>query len=226
MAHRENWVDQPIWKLEVEYERWQERAATRGHIKHVADILYGFLKTYPKLTKPEDFLVTHVEDWAIGRARHYAAYTVACDVNIIRAFFEWLRNHKGLSIPNPATRRKTRGWPKREPGYVEIDQVVQLIRAAHGVDKEIVSRTLRGQPTLEVARDLSIDRSTVHQRFGRLCMRTGFPLKLQGLRLAYPRLCLRLGELQVLSLVNSAPEEAQPSSQVASNASHTTQPLV
>jgi integrase len=205
MAHATPWYERTIWQLEREYERYLERTATRKHCSHVSEILDSFLKTYPKLTEPGDFLVTHVEDWAIARERQYAKYTVAVDVNVIRAFFEWLRNVKQLQVPNPATRRKTRGWPKREPGYVETDQVVALLRAAYGVDKEIVSRTLQGHPPLRIARDLGRSQSFVHQRFAKLCNRTGFPLTLAGLRLAYPRLCLRLGELAVLSLVNQVP---------------------
>jgi len=94
--------DAPIWKLEVEYERFLRYNYTRRAYLFATNALFDLLTAYPDKTMPGDFLTPDIEDWGRERAKRYAFATVRREICHIHAFFCWMWMAKGIEVPNPA----------------------------------------------------------------------------------------------------------------------------
>lgn len=97
----QNNYDAPIWKLEVEYERFLRYNHKRGTYLRGSDALFDLFSYYPKKTQPEEYLTPDIEDWARERMTRYSLSSVRRDIAHVHAFFKWLW-FKGIEMQNPA----------------------------------------------------------------------------------------------------------------------------
>lgn len=197
------WTDE-IWKLELKFERFCDVTMQAKTSRSYSYVCYDFLKAFPKCRRPEDFYVTHVEDWALSRARTRAESTVAAEVNVLRYFFNWMARETGRDIPNPATRRK-RIRSRPEPSYISLDQLQSLFAQAGPADTVVLRRLCQGVRPTVIAQEMNVSASTVRYKFGQLRKAAAFPLHLKELHPAYQRMCLRLGELELSRALPSSP---------------------
>lgn len=95
--------DEPLWRLEVEYEALLRNNCQYTTYKIGSGALYDLLTFFPKKKMPGDFLTPDIEDWAKARmAQGYALTTVRREIAHIHGFFKWLWTVKGIQVPNPA----------------------------------------------------------------------------------------------------------------------------
>ena len=92
----------PIWRLEVEYERFLFYNYTIGAYLRATEAIYDLLTAYPKKTMPADFLTPDIEDWATKRMERLSESSVRREVAHIHAFFKWMWYAKGIEVQNPA----------------------------------------------------------------------------------------------------------------------------
>lgn len=213
------WLETPIWQYEVQWEGFCRKTLPQKQYERYTNVLYSFLKAFPKKQTPSEFYVTDVEDWAVMRGREVRPRTLETEIAIIRYFFEWLRVEIGLGLANPATRRKTPRQP-REEFHISLEQLEYLFAACQvEKDRLIVRQSLEGKKLREIAAQIGLAPETIRGRFARLRKRSNFPLQMKHLPRAYERLCFRLGEMKALAYLEDCLPSKTPFSSEAEPAS-------
>ena len=207
-----SWENTPLWRLEVEWEKYIRATLRERTASRYADVVYDFLKSYPEKTRPEQFLITDVEDWAILRGRKLAPATILRERRILRGFFQWLRQAKGLSLPNPVTVPKELRPAKAKP-RLTLPLLQSLSQSAHSQrEKTILCLAIAKQTPSQVAAAVGIHRASVGDCWRALWTRSSLLdsyIPLKDFAKAYERLCRLLGEKAVtLWLANLAPESS------------------
>lgn len=190
-----------IWQYEVEFERFARNTVTYKCYVRYAHILYDFLKANPEATKPEDILITDVEDWYIKRSRETSLATARYEIGVIRYFYNWLRAEKGLEIKNPAANRR---HPKLQPQpfYLEAEGLLEVRRQATQNPRESTILELVQADTQpgEICRVLGLSATTVRRHWVQLLNRSGVSyLPLKSFYASYEQLCRRVGEQALLT---------------------------
>lgn len=205
MERRDNgqWHHREIWCLEVEWEAFIRSTCSAKTYRLHTGYVYDFLKAFPKKHHPKDFLVSDICDYAARLEKQWSPFTVERAYHSIRAFFQWMRDVKGLEVTNPASQRVLRRTPV-PPGYIELPQLGQLLNAAHSqIDRRIIAEALRGKPRREIARIVGLSPGRVQYRFAKMRKVAGFPILLKHLPIALERLYMRLGELSALNYLHA-----------------------
>jgi len=96
-------LNEPIRSLVGEYEAGLVRDGTYRHstILWYCDAIEAFFYDHPKVKRPEQILITDVEDWRLAKQREYSYVTVRTDLCALRAFFNWLIREKGVEMDCP-----------------------------------------------------------------------------------------------------------------------------
>lgn len=95
-----------LTKLQGQYERFVDATASRETSRRYSKSLNVFFDYYPEKADPREFSKFDVEDFkAYRRKKGVSATTVNYDIQIVRAFFNWLINMDVMSY-NPATVRR------------------------------------------------------------------------------------------------------------------------
>lgn len=125
------------------YATWIRGNYAMGSLPSMLSVLRRFGELF------DGTLVTEVTsgrlaEWKAGRMRDGAAgATIAREVSVIRAFFEWLLD-EGLIDRNPAGKlKRPERTPRRKRQWLDKDELAEVLNAAHGL-KERVPLALMG----------------------------------------------------------------------------------
>lgn len=98
------------------YEAGLVRERTHSHrtLKWICEAIEGFFEDHPKMKRPEQVLITDVEDWrAMRLARGDAWNVIRRDLGALKAFYNWLRReepeYSGLDNPVYVPRPRAKG---------------------------------------------------------------------------------------------------------------------
>lgn len=196
-----------IWGPEVKYEALLRATCTYKRYCRATDVVYKFLKSFPKLQEFDKLNAVDVQDWLVLRGRQCAARTVNDERIILRNFFKWLVQ-EGFALKNPflGTRKTAESQVLVEFDFEDLQRLVQSGDTA--VQRQLVQQLLAGKDAAEIASDLSLHPSTVRKYWR--CLRTAAafpPLPMKHFQRAYSRLCTRFGEHHLWKSLNlSKPE--------------------
>ena len=86
-------LNEPIKSLVGKYEAGLHRDGThsRNTLAWMCDAIEGFFYDHPKVKRPEQILITDVEDWRLAKLQDYSWNVVRRDLGALRAFYNWLR---------------------------------------------------------------------------------------------------------------------------------------
>lgn len=199
-----NKFDHPIWKYEVQYEARLRACTSNKHYVRRSHELFDFLSAYPEKHDPRDYYSVDVEDWYVHLQKKRGQSVANESRQTIRAFFNWMRDEKGVVIQNPANVPK-RPRVRRQPPLLTLEQLHLLSTAAETMEqKRILSGLLGGLYGRPLQQLTKLSRDKVFRLWRLVCQTAGLtPLPPKQLVSAYRRLCLRLGEeaaLQSLGL--------------------------
>lgn len=199
-----NKYDHPIWKYEVAYEARLRACTSNKHYVRRSHELFDFLSAYPEKVEPRDYYSTDVADWYVHLQKKRGQSVANESRQTIRAFFNWMKDEKGVVLQNPAN-IPIRPRVRRQPPLLTLEQLHLLSESAQSVEmKSILSGLLGGLYGQRLQQLTGLNRDKVFRLWRHVCQTAGLtPLPPKQLVSAYRRLCLRLGEeaaLQSLGL--------------------------
>lgn len=110
-------------KLQAQYERFVSATASPLTRDRYAKSLDAFFDYFPEKTVPGDFSRSDVQDFrAYRRKAGASATTVNYDVQIVRAFWNWMIDMEAVTY-NPAT--KVRRFKQQEPVRASLSEASQ-----------------------------------------------------------------------------------------------------
>jgi hypothetical protein len=112
-------LNEPIRTLIGRYEAGlaRDRNHSSSTLLWVCDAIEGFFYDHPRVKRPEQILITDVEDWRLAKLETYGANMVRKDLGALKAFYRWLAHelpeYSGLDnpvwYPLPETAKPARG---------------------------------------------------------------------------------------------------------------------
>lgn len=110
-------------KLQAQYERFVDATASRETSKRYTKSLNSFFDRYPEKTDPREFSKSDVEDFkAYRRKSGVSATTVNYDIQIVRAFWNWMIDLDAATY-NPATVKRLK---QQEPVRASLAESAQV----------------------------------------------------------------------------------------------------
>lgn len=128
-----------ISKLQGQYERYVDATASRATSRRYTKSLNAFFDYFPEKSDPREFSKLDTEDFkAYRRKAGVSATTVNYDIQIVRAFFNWLINMEVMSY-NPAMVRRLK---QQDPIRQSLSESAQV--AVYGACLNAQERLLVG----------------------------------------------------------------------------------
>jgi integrase len=122
---------QPIRKLQAQYEYFILKVYGRATCRQYSHDLAEFFRVHPNKYTPEDFFKTDVLDYQIIREKEGASpNTINKEVDVVRAFWNWMIESKDLPLVNIATVRRLRFVPK-EKSRLTLAEFSRLMSEVH-----------------------------------------------------------------------------------------------
>lgn len=86
-------LNEPIRTLVGRYEAGlaRDRSHSRATLIWMCEAIEGFFYDHPKIKRPEQILITDVEDWRLAKGTAYKPNVVRKDLCALKAFYNWLR---------------------------------------------------------------------------------------------------------------------------------------
>lgn len=161
----------PIKIWQAKYDNFISNTCVRATAKRYADCLYNFLSKFPDKKRPEDFYRMDVEDYKILRKREGIAHsTINLEVDVISAFWAWMKEVAGLPLLNPANKVKKLKEPEQVRRALRLDAVAKAYQAARNdFDRATVLLALttgfRGKELADLQwSDIDFDRNLITLR--------------------------------------------------------------
>lgn len=186
-----------IDNLEIEYERFLDYTVTSITALRISRVLCDFLECFPLYREPADFGRKDVEDYkAKLLAEGKTLPAIQLSLGYIRAFWNWMRDHKEMSVSNPA----------KNVLQIEIPELP--LQTLYNLEENSVIRELLfGGTEKEIARRTGIASPLLRAKLRRIYVACGVR-GLRELREQLRRLKLRLGA-ECLTWVLARPQELQ-----------------
>lgn len=96
-------LNEPIRTLVGRYEAGlaRDRSHSRATLRWICEAIEGFFYDHPKVKKPEQILITDVEDWRLAKMERNAPNCVRRDLCAVKAFYSWLLRETEYRGDNP-----------------------------------------------------------------------------------------------------------------------------
>lgn len=131
-----------LTKLQAQYERYIEATASRETWTRYSKSLTSFFCYYPEKIDPREFSKMDIEDYkAYRRKKGVSATTVNYDIQIVRAFFNWLINMEVMTY-NPAIVRRLKQQEPVRSSLAESAQVAVYDACLNAQERLLVGLAL------------------------------------------------------------------------------------
>jgi hypothetical protein len=138
----------PKRELLGKYESWLVVMKGGSCMRTYDRVLDKFLGMFPNVEWIEDYSSVHLTDYVTLRKQQGASdKTMQFELNIIRGFWKWMIEDKGLRLSNPARAFKLRvkGTYKYVCKNLSLDEVNRIITACENVEhKKYILDMMRG----------------------------------------------------------------------------------
>lgn len=108
-------LSEPLRSFVGRYEATlaSEPTHSASTLRWMCEAIEGFFYDHPKVKKPEQILITDVEDWRLAKLQNNSWNSVRKDLCALKAFYNWLRSEPEYSsldnpvyVPLPQTRKR------------------------------------------------------------------------------------------------------------------------
>lgn len=127
-------LNEPIRTLVGRYEAGlaRDRSHSSSTLRWMCEALEGFFYDHPKVKRPEQVLITDVEDWRLAKLQDNSWNSVRKDLCALKAFYRWLA--------------------REEPAYSGLDDPVYVpLPQSHKPSPDAQSQVTEQHPGLQQA---------------------------------------------------------------------------
>lgn len=99
-------LNEPLRTLIGRYEAGlaREHRISSKTLRWMCEAIEGFFYDHPKVKRPEQILITDVEDWRLAKRADNAPNCIRRDLGALHAFYSWLQREEPeySTLDNPA----------------------------------------------------------------------------------------------------------------------------
>lgn len=164
-------IDQiPIRILQAQYEYFILKVYGRRTLKQYSDAMSEFFRVFPDRDNPEDFFRDDFQDYVIIRQREKThPMGIAFEISVLKTFWTWMIEQKGLPLANPVSARVPR-YARKQKDRMSLKDFMRLMSEVH--DPRLLV-AVRCSLNFERLPDLGITKNSLGSLLRRACERAG-----------------------------------------------------